>query len=67
MKFGCVSVGVALSLCVGIPAQAQDIAALEPTVRAPQFMRVFANAQPPYGVRPFLRSAGERVRCRLQR
>ena len=49
MKFGCVSVGVALSLCVGIPAQAQDIAALEPTVRAPQFMRVFANAQPPYG------------------
>ena len=22
---------------------------LEPAIRAPQFMRVFANAQPPYG------------------
>jgi predicted transglutaminase-like cysteine proteinase len=49
MKSGCVSVGVALSLWAGAPVQAQDIASLEPAIRAPQFMRVFTNAQPPYG------------------
>jgi predicted transglutaminase-like cysteine proteinase len=49
MKSGCVSVGLALSFWATGFAQAQDLASLEPAVRAPQFMRVFANAQPPYG------------------
>ncbi|MEQ1653414.1 MAG: transglutaminase-like cysteine peptidase [Hyphomicrobium sp.] len=49
MKSGCVGVGIALSLWAGASAQAQDVAMLEPAIRAPQFMRVFANAQPPYG------------------
>jgi predicted transglutaminase-like cysteine proteinase len=49
MKLSCVSVGVALSFLAVAPAGAQDIALLEPAVRAPQFMRVFGNAQPPYG------------------
>jgi predicted transglutaminase-like cysteine proteinase len=49
MKSGCVSVGLALSFLAGGQVWAQDVALLEPAVRAPQFMRVFANAQPPYG------------------
>ena len=50
MKFGCVSVGIGLAaLAAGFPASAQELAALEPATRAPQFMRVFGNAQPPYG------------------
>ncbi len=49
MKSVSVSVGVALSIWAGAPAHAQDVAMLEPAIRAPQFMRVFANAQPPYG------------------
>lgn len=53
MKFVCVSTGVLLGLCASVfattAAQAQDVALLEPAIRAPQFMRVFGNAQPPYG------------------
>ena len=49
MKSGCVSVGLALCFLAGLPAGAEEVASLEPAVRAPQFMRVFANAQPPYG------------------
>lgn len=49
MKSVSVSVGVALSIWASVPAQAQEVAALEPAIRAPQFMRVFGNAQPPYG------------------
>ncbi len=50
MKFGCVSFVVALSfLAAEVPAGAQTFAALDPAIRAPQFMRVFGNAQPPYG------------------
>ena len=50
MKFSCVSVIVALSVSgVANFAAAQEFAALEPATRAPQFMRVFGNAQPPYG------------------
>ena len=50
MKFGCVGVGIGLAvLAAGTPAFAQEVAALEPAIRAPQFMRVFGNAQPPYG------------------
>jgi predicted transglutaminase-like cysteine proteinase len=48
MKFVRVS-AVALGLCAGLPVKAQDLALLEPAIRAPQFMRVFGNAQPPYG------------------
>ena len=50
MKFSCVSVIVALN-CVGAvgSAAAQELVSLEPATRAPQFMRVFGNAQPPYG------------------
>lgn len=49
MKSRCVGVGIALSLWACGNAHAQDIAMLEPAIRAPQFMRVFSNAQPPYG------------------
>ncbi|MEQ1671809.1 MAG: transglutaminase-like cysteine peptidase [Hyphomicrobium sp.] len=49
MKSSCVGVGIALSLWACGNAQAQDVASLEPAIRAPQFMRVFSNAQPPYG------------------
>ncbi len=50
MKFSCVSLAIAFAvLAAGSPAGAQEVAALEPATRAPQFMRVFGNAQPPYG------------------
>ena len=49
MKFRCVSFSLVLSASACGQAMAQDVAALEPSIRAPQFMRVFANAQPPYG------------------
>jgi predicted transglutaminase-like cysteine proteinase len=44
-----VAVSFALSISSIGPATAQKVAALEPAFRAPQFMRVYANAQPPYG------------------
>ncbi len=50
MKFSCVS-AVALwgiTSFVGA-ASAQEVAALHPATRSPAFMRVFGNAQPPYG------------------
>lgn len=54
MKSGCVGFSIAMSIsavAAALPAsaEAQDIAALQPAYRAPQFMRVFSNAQPPYG------------------
>ena len=53
MGVGCVSLGVALSILAAAPVNAQETAAidrsLERSVRAPQYMRVYANAQPPYG------------------
>ena len=49
MKFRCVSYCFALSAFLVAPAGAQEFASLEPATRAPQFMRVFGNAQPPYG------------------
>ncbi len=53
MKSSGVSFALALSVLVGgagfSSVSAQDLAALEPSIRAPQYMRVFANAQPPYG------------------
>jgi predicted transglutaminase-like cysteine proteinase len=49
MKSVCVSVGMALSIWACGPAGAQDIALLDPAIRAPQFMRVYSTAQPPYG------------------
>ena len=50
MKFSCVG---QLALwgwlgCTSV-AQAQQVAALHPATRSPAFMRVFGNAQPPYG------------------
>ena len=50
MKFSCVGVFVVLGfLGSAALAQGQEFSALEPATRAPQFMRVFGNAQPPYG------------------
>ena len=49
MKSSCVSLSVALSILAIGPVQAQEIASLQPAYRAPQYMRVYANAQPPYG------------------
>jgi predicted transglutaminase-like cysteine proteinase len=50
MKYGCVSAALAVSLFgVVSHCEAQEVAALEPMTRAPQYMRVFGNAQPPYG------------------
>jgi predicted transglutaminase-like cysteine proteinase len=49
MKFRCVSVSLFVSVWACGQAVAQDVASLDPPIRAPQFMRVFANAQPPYG------------------
>lgn len=50
MKFSCVGVSVALSLLASaLPASAQQTAMLEGVRPAPQFMRVYGNAQPPYG------------------
>lgn len=55
MKSGCVGFSIALSItALSIPpmsasAQAQNMAALQPAFRAPQYMRVYSNAQPPYG------------------
>lgn len=49
MRSCCVSVGVALSFWAAAPSEAQEIAMFEPAVRAPQYMRIFGNAQPPYG------------------
>ena len=50
MKFSCVS-AVALWGITGFvgAASAQQVAALHPATRSPAFMRVFGNAQPPYG------------------
>ncbi|MGQ0456144.1 MAG: transglutaminase-like cysteine peptidase [Hyphomicrobium sp.] len=51
--------GVAASLfaaAAALPASAQTLAALEGANRAPQFMRVYGNAQPPYGYVRFCES-----------
>ena len=50
MKFGCVGVVAFSSVFVVTgAAEAQQVAALHPATRSPAFMRVFGNAQPPYG------------------
>lgn len=60
MKYGCVSTCVsawsALSVLTGfvvgptpVLAQEREVAALHPAKRAPQFMRIYGTAQPPYG------------------
>lgn len=50
MKYRCVSAALAASVFgVASPSEAQDVASLETATRAPQYMRVFGNAQPPYG------------------
>jgi predicted transglutaminase-like cysteine proteinase len=49
MKSGCVGFGIALSITAAAPAEAQSVAALQPAYRAPEYMRVYSNAQPPYG------------------
>lgn len=50
MKLSCVGVGVALCIAgFAGQASAQTVAALEGVKPAPQFMRVYGNAQPPYG------------------
>lgn len=50
MKYGCVGVSLALSiLAVAAPASAQTFAGYDNAKPAPQFMRIYGNAQPPYG------------------
>ena len=56
MKYSCVSAALATSVIgsvfgVSARVEAQEFAALgvETAKRAPQYMRVFGNAQPPYG------------------
>lgn len=50
MKSGCVGFSIAVSIMAGTAtAHAQNVAALQPAFRAPQYMRVYSNAQPPYG------------------
>lgn len=51
MKFGSVRfVVVSALLAASSPVQAEDVASLGASSRrAPQFMRVYGNAQPPYG------------------
>lgn len=50
MKLSCVGVVCFMSLVPAAGAAvAQSVAALEPATRSPVFMRIFGNAQPPYG------------------
>ncbi len=50
MKLSCVGVVCLLSLASSTGAAlAQSVAALEPATRSPVFMRIYGNAQPPYG------------------
>ncbi len=50
MKFVGVSMAIALSgLAASVPAAADEIASFDTATRSPQYMRVFGNAQPPYG------------------
>lgn len=50
MKYGCVVLFAVTSVFASaMPAGAQQVAALHSAVRNPAFMRVFGNAQPPYG------------------
>ena len=50
MKFVGVSMAIAFSgLAVAGPVAADEIASFDSAVRSPQYMRVFGNAQPPYG------------------
>jgi predicted transglutaminase-like cysteine proteinase len=53
MKYGSVAASLAVSLiAVTVPAAAQQVAIVSPAspaVRAPEFMRVYGNSQPPYG------------------
>lgn len=58
MKLSCVGFGVALcAIAAAVPAAAQTFAAVESTKRGPQFMRVYGNAQPPYGFVRFCESS----------
>jgi predicted transglutaminase-like cysteine proteinase len=50
MKYGSVATVVAMwFLAVSLPAAAQQVAIINPATRAPEFMRVYGSAQPPYG------------------
>jgi predicted transglutaminase-like cysteine proteinase len=50
MKYGCVSAALAASVIGSAsPGWTQEFAAIDAAKRAPQYMRVFGNAQPPYG------------------
>lgn len=50
MQYGCVFAGVAVCVVAGIfPASAQTFTSLDVARPSPQFMRVYGNAQPPYG------------------
>lgn len=66
MKYRCVSAALAVSVFgVASQSEAQEVSALEPiapvevATRAPQYMRVFGNAQPPYGFVRFCESQPE--------
>jgi predicted transglutaminase-like cysteine proteinase len=50
MKYGSVAISVAGWLCVAsVPVAAQQLAVISPSVRAPEFMRIYGSSQPPYG------------------
>jgi predicted transglutaminase-like cysteine proteinase len=50
MKYGSVAISVAVWLCgAALPAAAQQVAVINPTIRAPEFMRVYGSSQAPYG------------------
>ncbi len=66
MKYRCVSAVMAVSVfSLASPSKAQTVSALDPSTpqevatRAPQYMRVFGNAQPPYGFVRFCESKPE--------
>jgi predicted transglutaminase-like cysteine proteinase len=50
MKYGSVAgvLGVVL-LAAPVPAAAQQVAMINPAIRAPEFMRIYGSAQAPYG------------------
>lgn len=66
MKFVGVGMAIALSgLAVAGPVAADEIASFDTATRSPQYMRVFGNAQPPYGFVRFCDSHPEQCNTPL--
>jgi predicted transglutaminase-like cysteine proteinase len=50
MKYGSVAIGMAVVLlAASMPAAAQQVAIVNPSTRAPEFMRIYGSSQAPYG------------------